>query len=160
MATLQHTPCSEDVGAKHPNQRVRTADPPSDGDSALQIHLVRVSEALPVVESTEHDTDASRKSIASFLPFLEAESQQDIGRFRFLRDAQRTFPLAPVQRDLGDTHTDASLSGCLIGRFSRRFIASHRLGLPWADVSFRTAARGRPEVVRSFVLPEKCSSRS
>ncbi|TKA57942.1 hypothetical protein B0A53_00344 [Rhodotorula sp. CCFEE 5036] len=112
MAIIQHTPCSEDVGAKQPNQRVCTADPPSDGDAALQIHLVRVSEAFPAAESTQDDADGSRKSIASFLPFLEAESQQDIGRFRFLRDAQ----------------------------------PSQRLGLPWADVTFRTAARGRPEV--------------
>lgn len=160
MAILQHTPCSEDIGAEQPSQYARSADPPSDGDTALQIHLVRVSDAFPGDDAAATDTLESCKSIASSLAFLEAESQQDIGRFRFLRDAQRTSQGTATQRGLARLCADSESSpGCLIGRLSRRFIASQRLGLPWADVGFRTAARGRPEVVRSSVLPDKCSTR-
>lgn len=109
MATFQNALCSEDVGAKQASQRVRTVDSLSDGDSALQIHFVRVSEAFPGDDTEVYDTDGSRKSITSFLPFLEAESQQDIRQFRFLRDAQRTSQRTATQREHDNSCADTGL---------------------------------------------------
>ncbi|GAA5869768.1 hypothetical protein JCM3774_003843 [Rhodotorula dairenensis] len=93
--------------------------------SALQVHILRVSQAFPDDEHSADEGKGPAGPLAPLLPLLETESQQDVGRFRFLRDAKR----------------------CLLGRLARRFVASERLGLPWPDIAFRKAARGRPELI-------------
>lgn len=81
---------SEDAAASRPSSACAAELSPSPG-CAVQVHLVRVSQAFPPTPSPTKDGDGPDESLEPLLSLLEATSQYDIGRFRFLRDAQRAF---------------------------------------------------------------------